>query len=146
MSNLGVPSQQPDPTGGPTRSPGPPQRPAPVAGGSRRRQVVTLVVLFLLTAGLIGGAWYFSRDQAENAKVGDCVAQTGSDSIAIVACSDPKAAFKVVGRVEDKTRAEAGYGLSDVCDAYSKQGSEQMYWQGKQGGKGFVLCLAKNTR
>jgi hypothetical protein len=117
-----------------------------VAGGSRRRQVVTLVVLLLLTGGLIGGAWYFTRDQAENAKVGDCVAQTGSDSIEIVDCAGAKASFKVVGRVDGKTRAEAGYGLSDVCDASKDQGAEQMYWQGEQGKKGFVLCLAKNIR
>jgi hypothetical protein len=120
--------------------------PAPVAGGSKRRQIVTLVVLVLLTGAVVGGAWYFTRNQAENAKVGDCVAQTGSDSIKIVDCSDANAAFKVVGRLDDKTRAEAGYGLSSVCDAYKDQGYEQVYWRGEQGKKGLVLCLARNRK
>jgi hypothetical protein len=143
MSNPGARPQEPDNPGRPTWNPAPAQRPV-AAGGSRRRQVIVLVVLVLVTGALLGGVWFATRSHPENAKVGDCVQQTGSDSIKIVNCSDSKADLKVVGRVEDKTRAEAGYGLSTVCDAY--QDAEQMFWQGEQGKKGFVLCLAKNSK
>jgi hypothetical protein len=103
--------------------------------------VVSLVVLLVLTGVVVGGAWYLSRDQPANAKVGDCVARAGDDSLKVVGCSDPDADLTVVGRVDGKTRSEAGY-LSTVCEAYESQGAEEMYWEGEQGKKGFVLCLA----
>jgi hypothetical protein len=130
MSDLGVPPQQPTPG-----------RVAP--RNAKRRQVIVLVVLLVVTGGLLGGIWLATRSQPVNAKVGDCVHQTGSDSIAIVNCTDGTADFKVVGRVEDKTRSEAGY-LSTVCDQY--QGAERMFWQGAQDKKGYVLCLAPNAK
>ena len=132
MSDTALPPQQPGPS------------PHPVPGGSKRRQITTLAVLLLLTGALIGASWYFTRSQAVNAKVGDCVANSGSDSVKIVGCSDSKAAYVVVGRVENKTRSEAGY-LSTVCDAYQDKGAESMYWHGEQGKKGYVLCLAKHS-
>jgi hypothetical protein len=105
----------------------------------RRRQVVALAILLLVTAAFLGAAWYFSRGQAGDAKVGDCVAVTGSDSIKVVGCDDAKATLKVVGRVEDRTQVDA---TLEVCGQFA--GAEQAYWQGTEvGGKGLVLCLAK---
>jgi hypothetical protein len=118
--------------------------PAPAPGVSRRRKVVSIVVTLLFLGGLLALGWYLSRDDAANAKVGDCISQEGSDSVEIVDCGDSAATLKVVGRVEGKTKIEAGIGISSVCDDY--EDTEQMYWQGKEGEKGFVLCLAKNTR
>jgi hypothetical protein len=58
-----------------------------------------------------------------------------------VKCDDASATYKVVGRVDDKTEVEASL---DACDAFVSQGATQVYWQGKSGAKGLVLCLAKN--
>jgi hypothetical protein len=110
---------------------------------SKRRQVVIVVVFLVLAAGCFGAAWFFTRGAATNANVGDCVKQTGSDSLSIVKCDDPAAGFKVVGRVDNKTEVEA---TLDACEPYVSQGATQVYWQGKQGETGLVLCLAKNGK
>lgn len=109
----------------------------------KRRQVVVLVVLLVLAAGCFGAAWFFTRSAATNANVGDCVKQTGSDSLSIVKCDDPSAAFKVVGRVDGKTQVEA---TLDACEPYVSAGATQVYWQGKEGETGLVLCLAKTGK
>jgi hypothetical protein len=109
----------------------------------KRRQVVVLVVFLILAAGCFAGAWFFTRSSPTNANVGDCVKQTGTDSLSIVKCDDPDAAYKVVGRVDGKTQVEA---TLDACEPYVSQGAQQVYWQGKQGETGLVLCLAKNAK
>jgi hypothetical protein len=122
----------------PTAPPGaflpPPRR-------SKRRQVIVLTVFLGLVAALFGVIWSQTRHNPEAARVGDCVRQTGADSVQVVDCGDPNAAFKVVGRVEDKTQVEASL---SACDPYAGQGAKQAYWSGKLGEKGYVLCLAKN--
>ena len=67
--------------------------------------------------------------------------RTGANSVKIVKCDDASATFKVVGRVDDKTEVDASI---DACDSYASQGAVSVYWQGTSGGKGMVLCLAKN--
>ena len=136
MSNMGTPAQQPDPHNNPDQ--------ARAAGNPKRRQIIALTVLLVVSAAFFGFTWYSTRSQAVNAKVGQCMASAQGDSITIVSCSDPKAAYLVVGRVENKTRSEAGY-LSTVCDAYQDKGADTMFWHGEQNKKGYVLCLAKHT-
>ncbi len=122
----------------------PPQPRIPAArdGNQRRRQLIVLGLLLVVVAVFLAVAWFFSRGQAKDAKVGDCVAVTGSDSIKVVGCTDPKATLKVVGRVADKTEVDA---TLEVCGQFP--GAEQIYWQGEQiGGKGLVLCLAKTGK
>jgi hypothetical protein len=104
---------------------------------------VTIVIAVVILAALVGIPLYLARDDADTAKVGDCVAQTGSSSVHVVACNDATAEYKVVGRVEDKTETEAGI---SACGPFEEQGAEQSYWQGERGKQGFVLCLAKNLR
>jgi hypothetical protein len=111
----------------------------PQRRASKTRQFVVLGILVLLLAGLLGAAWWFNRDAAGKAKAGDCVHEKGGDSISVVACDDPKADLKVLGRVEGKTQIEAGISISSVCDPFP--GSQKTYWEGEQGKKGFVLCL-----
>jgi hypothetical protein len=118
---------------------------SPVAGQppqrNRRRQRIVLVVFLVLVVGFFGFIWFATRSNATNAKVGDCVSQTGENSLKIVKCDDASATYKVVGRVDDKTEVEASL---DACEAFVSQGATQAYWQGKSGSKGLVLCLAKN--
>jgi hypothetical protein len=118
-----------------------PEPPAPTGRRrGKRRQVVVLVVFLAVVAVAFGGIWLATRHSAATAKVGDCVHQTGTDAVQVVACTDPSADFKVVGRVENQTEVDAG--LSS-CSPYVDQGAEQFYWAGKPGETGYVLCLAK---
>ena len=108
---------------------------------SKRRQVIVLTVFLALVGALFGFIWLQTRHNPEAASVGDCVRQTGTDSVWVVECGDPSATFKVVGRVENKTQVEASL---SACDPYAGQGAVQVYWSGKLGERGYVLCLAKN--
>jgi hypothetical protein len=117
---------------------GPPPRPA--RSGSPKRTLITLAVLAVLVIAAIGAGIYFNRDAASSAKVGDCMKQEGANELTVVKCDDAAAEFKVVGRVEDKSQSEA---TASACDAFAT--AEQVYWEGKQGEKGLVLCLAANS-
>ena len=143
----GQPGQFPPPgegqPGGPPQGgfqPGPPPQPVRQGGGWKKR-VVSIVVGLVVLAGIAGVSWYMNRDAANKAKVGDCVAQEGTNDLKVVECSSADADFKVVGRVEDKTQSEAG---NTVCAPFVDQGAEQAYWEGESGKKGLVLCLAPN--
>jgi hypothetical protein len=116
------------------------------ANAGKKRQLVILGVLALLLVGGFGISWYLSLNNAGHAKVGDCMKRSGTNSVKIVGCSDKAAELKVVGRVEGKTQIESTIAVSSVCDPFRDKGAEQTYWEGKQGKKGFVLCLAKNTK
>ncbi len=115
--------------------PGPAPQPPRRSGGGRRL-ITRLVIIAVVIGGLIALGIYFNRDAASSAKVGDCVTQEGSNELKVVKCDDAGADFKVVGRVEDKTRAEASL---NACDSFPD--AQQVYWEGKQGEKGLVLCL-----
>jgi hypothetical protein len=115
-----LPPGQPMPGGPvpmPAAVPAPPMlgTPAPVPS-RRRRQVVSLTILIVLVAALGGAIWYFNRNSPDGAKVGDCVRSTGSDSVAVIACTDPAAQYKVVGRVENQTEIDAGISSCDAFD------------------------------
>jgi len=114
---------------------------APVnQGNKKRRQLIALGVLLVLVAGFFGAAWFFTRDNGDRAKVGDCVKPSGTDSVKIVSCSSPDAAYKVVGRLDGKTQVEAEL---SACDGFP--GADAVFWEGKAGDKGLVLCLASVT-
>lgn len=118
----------------------PPAVAAPVRR-PKRRQIIVLSVFLAAVVAFFAVAWVSTRGNPENAKVGDCVRLDGADSVKVVACTDPSATFKVVGRVEDKTQVDAGL---DACDPFVDQGVEQAFWSGEEGKTGFVLCLAAN--
>jgi hypothetical protein len=111
----------------------------PRARNPKRRQKIVLSVFLVLVVGLFGAIWLATRHSPSSAKAGDCVRSTGEDSVATVACNDPSAAYKVVGRVEDQTQTQA---TLSSCDAFQNRGVEQVFWSGEQGGTGYVLCLA----
>jgi hypothetical protein len=124
----------PPPQGGGFAPPGP--APQPARRGGAGRLIVILVVVVVVIGGLITLGVFLNRDAASNAKVGDCVQQSGDD-VSVVKCDDTNADFKVVGRVEDKTQVEASL---SACDPFPD--AESLYWEGKPGEKGLVLCLA----
>ena len=146
MSQPGLPPQQPNPGGDAPWTPGsqptpPPPPPAPAARRSRGRKIGGIVFTVLVFVVIAGVSWFLRQDDAISAKVGDCLKQTGDNSVEVVACSDAAATLKVVGRVENKTQVEA-----QISACSGIEGAESTYWEGEQGEKGLVLCLAKNTK
>jgi len=115
---------------------------APTPKPGKRRQIIVLTVVLVLTAACFVGIWVATRSAATNAKVGDCMHQTGTDAIKIVKCSDSTADFKVVGRVENQDEVASTISITSVCDQWKDQ-TDSTYWEGEQGKKGTVLCLSK---
>ncbi|WP_433075668.1 LppU/SCO3897 family protein [Dactylosporangium sp. CA-052675] len=122
--------------------PGQPAVAAPASSG-KRRQVTILLSLVVLLGALLGAAWYFNRDAAMNANVGDCLHNPGDDKLKIVKCDGGDADFVVLGKVSGKAQSEATSPFTSVCDQWPD--STNTFWQGEQGKKGDVLCL-KSTK
>ncbi|GAA3453069.1 hypothetical protein GCM10018962_49020 [Dactylosporangium matsuzakiense] len=111
------------------------------AAAGRRRQVVILLALVGLLGLLLGMAWYFNRDAATNADVGDCLHDPGDQKLKIVKCDGADADYTVLGKVSGKDQREAISPFSSVCRQWPD--STNSYWQGEEGKKGDVLCLRK---
>jgi len=109
----------------------------PAPRHSRRQTVIGLLVLAAIVVVIGVVSFIVRQDDATEAKPGDCMTRKGLNSLAIVPCADPGADFKVEGRVEDRTEIEADI---NACNGYAN--AESVYWEGKQGKKGLVLCLA----
>ncbi|MGH3728104.1 MAG: LppU/SCO3897 family protein [Micromonosporaceae bacterium] len=125
----------PNESQGPAPAPGaavPPPPPAP----KQKSKVLRVVIGLALAVVVFGVALYFAQSEPGNAKVGDCVSGTSAEELEIVECSAPEAESKVVGRVENKSEAQASTSCTKFKDA------RQAFWQGKPGEKGLVLCLA----
>jgi len=120
--------------------PGPAQPPA-APKKSKRRQKIVLTVFLILVAGLLALVWVATRSNGENAQAGNCVTESGENYVKIVDCGTPEATLKVVARVEGKTQTEARI---SACTPYPD--AEQVFWQGKEGETGVVLCLAKTGK
>ncbi|WP_131732409.1 LppU/SCO3897 family protein [Actinomadura formosensis] len=130
--------QRPPYTGGPAQPWTPPQ--PPPKKRSMRGTVIVLVVLVLIV-GFIGVAGYLARkSDPDNAAVGDCVARQSDSSVKVVKCTDPASAYKVVGKVPDKTQVQFSISSRSICDPFPT--AKSAFWKGEQGGKGYVLCLA----
>lgn len=127
----------PPPQGG---LPGPAQPPA-APKKSKRRQKIVLTVFLVLVAALLAVVWFATRSNGENAKAGDCVTESGENYVKIVECGSPEATLKVVARVEGKTQTEAQV---SACNAYPD--ADSVFWEGKEGQTGVVLCLAKTGK
>ncbi len=121
----------------PQQQPQPPKPPK----SKKRRQKIVLAVFLVLVVLFFVAVWVLTRDNGENAQVGNCVTESGSNYVKIVDCGDAKATLKVVGRVENKTESEA---RGNACDAFPD--AEQVFWEGKSGQSGMVLCLAKTGK
>jgi hypothetical protein len=143
MTQAGGP-QYPEPTG-----PVPPQAGMPVPPAAtpkkpknpKRRQKIVLTVFLIVVAAILALVWVATRSNGENAQVGNCVTESGENYVKIVDCGDSSATLKVVARVEDKTQTEAQV---SACNAYPD--ADQVFWEGKEGETGVVLCLAKTGK
>lgn len=107
--------------------------------------VVGLAVLLLICgigAVVVIALASANADSAENAEVGDCLTGTTAeeldpDKLTKVDCGSAEARFTVVGRVEDKTFAEREAACESVTD------TDFVFWTGREGGRGTVLCLGQ---
>lgn len=108
------------------------------APARRRRRHGRWIAAVALVAGLASAGWYVGLTAPAAAAVGDCVTQSGTDALTIVGCGDDPAQFRVVGRLEDRTRTEAGLG---ACSTFPE--ARTSFWKGGSGvgDVGFVLCL-----
>jgi hypothetical protein len=117
-------------------------------------KIILAIVGALLLLCCIGGVVFAVRGadifggNPGNAEAGDCLSGKSIDErsdrfqeadLEIVECTDADAKYKVVGRVDDKTQAEA---TDEVCRPFPD--AELIYWQGRSGEEGTVLCLKKN--
>ncbi|WP_433044183.1 LppU/SCO3897 family protein [Dactylosporangium sp. CS-033363] len=137
MTTPEQPLQQPEPPQAPPSGPAAPGV-APATKG-KGRQITILVGLVVVLGVLLGAAWFFNRDAALNANVGDCLHNPGDDKLTIVKCDSADAQYSVLGKVSGKTQIESTNGFSTVCDQWPD--TTDTFWQGKQGEKGDVLCL-----
>lgn len=138
------PARPVPPQAGPPQAgmPGPgPQPPAAPPKKSKRRQKIVLTIFLVVVAGILALVWVLSRDNGENAQVGNCVTQSGDNYVKIVDCGAADATMKVVARIENKTQTEAQI---SACAAYPD--ADSVFWEGKEGKTGVALCLAKTGK
>jgi len=64
----------------------------------KRRQKIVLTVFLIVVAALLALVWVATRDNGENAQVGNCVTESGSNSVKIVDCGAGNATLKVAAR------------------------------------------------
>ncbi|WP_432971940.1 LppU/SCO3897 family protein [Dactylosporangium sp. CA-233914] len=141
MANPAQPEPQPQPQPAIPPQPGtqpglPPEAQPQVKGGGKRRQVTILVTLVVVLGVLLGLAWFFNRDAAMNANIGDCLHNPGDDNLKIVKCDSADAEYEVLGKVVDQPRTTP---FSSVCDRWPD--ATNSFWQGEEGKNGDVLCL-----
>lgn len=148
----GGPPQQP-PYGGQPPYPGPQQPgwgqppmgqpPYPGQMGymqPRRRKkwpwIVGGIVGVVVVLGIIG--YFVGKDDASNAKVGDCI--TSDSTPKITDCDKANAVFRVVGKFEDTSSTSR----CDTQEMQSKGSVVAFYWKG---GDKAVVCatLTRNT-
>ncbi|WP_341721135.1 hypothetical protein QQG74_04680 [Micromonospora sp. FIMYZ51] len=134
-----------------------PTEPEQRSGGGKKKLlgIVGAVVAFAVVAGLkFGLGNLLNRDEAAEAKVGDCIAElsasnlgeqeTEVDGAKVVDCTDSKAAYNVVGRVDGQTEAQASSG--EACNQYfSETDDGYVFYSIKPGSTGYLLCLTKRA-
>jgi hypothetical protein len=111
--------------------------------------IVGAVIVALVIAGIVVLAKnVLSGTDTKQAQAGTCIGNLpevaagenkAANNAKVLDCADANAAYKVEGRLENKTQAEAK--ADDACMAYAN--AEYTYSVIPSGGKGYVLCLSK---
>jgi hypothetical protein len=118
-----------------------PKQPAPQQPSKAKGIVKRIVGAVVAVAVLAVGGWIFRNltGDPSTADVGDCMeAGSSAEDISTVKCDDPKAKYKVAGRIEGKTEAEFN-ASENPCTAYPT--AESAFWSGKRNRSGYILCL-----
>lgn len=100
-------------------------------------------LFFLVLAALVAVPVYLgvreSLSSPDRADAGDCVKSAGSQEVVLVDCADSAAEYRVLGRVENKTRIHAQINSRTICEPFP--GTSSSFWRGEEGEAGYVLCL-----
>jgi hypothetical protein len=116
-------------------NPTPPQQ-------TRKVRMIARIVIAVVVVGVGVGAWIASQNDADTAKVGDCMHQGSQDTsdpdLEVVDCTSSDAQYKVLAKVsgyytteDDATEKCRAAGASDATRFYTQTGD----------GKDFLLCL-----
>lgn len=97
-----------------------------------RRQKITIAVVLAAIVVVLGLMQYLVQNNSTDA--GDCLTESGPNSLQQVGCDSPEARYRVVGTVEDKGRSEATF---STCGRFKE--TTDIYWQESES---VVLCLA----
>jgi hypothetical protein len=114
---------------------------------ARVLSVLGVIVVVIIVAAIkfgIGSA--LNKDEAKEAKVGDCVAaqgkvpteegKTSEADAKVVDCTSKDAAYTVVGRVNGETDTN-----SKSCDQYFTDEKADYFVYSSTSGSGYLLCL-----
>lgn len=96
------------------------------------------IVVGVLAAIAFAVFWFMGWDDADTAKVGDCLKSSGNDinpDLQVVDCGGTEAAYKVVSVHNDTTDREICAGKADIGYYEQTDGGR------RSSGKSFVLCL-----
>ncbi|MFH8802850.1 hypothetical protein ACH4F6_25150 [Streptomyces sp. NPDC017936] len=138
------------PQGGYPQQPGQPGLPpqgaapyAPVPPQPRRKvsfKTIKNVVLVVAAIGVIAGGYIASQDDANTAKVGDCMHRGSSDDnnpdLEVVDCGDSKAQYVVLAKIEGNYTA-----LTAESKCEEKAKDFQYSYTESGDGSDFLLCL-----
>jgi hypothetical protein len=121
----------------------PPGYRPPPAVKARHRIIGFVGVAVLIAIGigvkvLLGGS--DGSTPSPIAGVGDCVTQTGAQSVKKVDCTDSSAQYKVLAKLDNKDHLDFTMNGRTECQPYN---AEYVFWQGTEGltGNGYILCL-----
>jgi hypothetical protein len=105
-----------------------------------------IVVVIIVAAIKFGIGSALNKDEAKQAKVGDCVAaqgkvpteegKTSEAEAKVVDCTSNDAAYSVVGRVNGETDTN-----SKSCDQYFTDEKADYFVYSSTSGDGYLLCL-----
>lgn len=148
QGQFGPPPGGPDVPVGPQGQAGAPvgfPPPEPKKRGKGRLIVALVAVVVVVIIAIV--VWVATRSSPVNAKVGDCL--QGSDinstsaqdasGIKIVSCTSTAAKYKVVGKVDNKTKTQFSTD-NNICQAFTT--ATTALWGQTSGNNGFVLCLS----
>jgi hypothetical protein len=125
--------------------PGPQQPPQYPTAAPKKKSPVRRIVFGLVAAAVIVVIVLVGKQvtgDPSTASVGECMSGSTADNLKVVGCTEAGAEYKVVGKVDGKTQSQANINGGEICKPYPT--AETIFWQGEQGGKGYVLCLAPN--
>ncbi|MFF4405161.1 hypothetical protein ACMATS_19275 [Streptoverticillium reticulum] len=131
--------QQPPP--GPYGQPGGfPQAPMPPQAPSRSpKKVIRNIVVPVIALVVVVGGWLFGKsDDTTKLAVGDCLQNTGSSSspsIKKLPCTDSKATYKVLKKID-------GFTLASLACSNVEGATSALTW--KERSNRFTLCLSNN--
>jgi hypothetical protein len=110
--------------------------------------ILVTIVLLLVGSLTIYGVRYATRDVSSKAVTGNCLKNQGINpgsrktskvSLKVVSCDNSAAAYKVLGRINQQPESAASAD-SKLCEPFV--GTQFIYWEGVEGKRGTVLCLA----